>query len=212
MALELTLPQVAKQNDVTVRSLQRGIQSGSLQASRKVGSNLLVDDIAVTIWIRAQGRGRRWNESTARAALELLDHGETTWATGTVLSRLKARLRGLPISQLAYLLGGVHGRWNRYRSAHEQLRDHLDLIGPSKADAQQFGIAEEGGWMVFAEAVNVADLEFDLGLLKDPSGNLGLVERARSEGQARTLLDTYLLGDARESALAKGALELRLLE
>jgi len=208
--MELTLSQAAAEADVSVRSLQRGIQNHSLQASRRIGNHLLVDDIALSVWLRAQGRGRRWNAVTVRAALELLDQGATDLATGTVLSRLKGRLREIPVPQLAYLLGGIQGRWTRYRSADDHLRVHLDLIGPSKADAQQLGLAEEGGWMTFAEAENVADLEFDLGLLRDPSGNIGVIERAKTDGQARTLLDTYLLGDARESALARVALELRL--
>lgn len=208
--MELTMSQAATETAVSVRSLQRAVQNGSLQASRQVGTHLLVDDIALSVWVRSQGRGRRWNDSTSRDALALLDQKEACFTTGTALSRLRGRLRQTTIPQLAYLVGGIAGRWNRYRSSETDLSNNLRLIGPSKANAHQLGLFEGTGWMTFAEVDNIADLEIDLGFLRDPSGNVGVVERARTDGESRTLLDTYLLGDARESSLAQHRLEAKL--
>ncbi len=205
------MSQTARQTGVSVRSLQRGVQSGRLEASRRIGNQLLVDDIALAMWERSRGRGRRWSDSTVQVALDLLDHGETSSTTDAlVLSRLQARLQSITIPQLAYLLGGIGGRWNRYRSADPRLNHLLTLIGPSKIDAQQLGIAHTGGWMTFAETDDVSDLEFDLELIEDPSGNVGLVQRTATAGPTRTLLDTFLLGDARESLLARQMLEGKL--
>lgn len=139
-----------------------------------------------------------------QAAFDLINFGETPSITDALsLSRLKGRLRTIPISQLAYLLGGIGGQWTRYRCADPQLKQRVDLIGPSKVDPRQLGIAETGGWMTFAETSDRAELAYDLDLIEDADGNFGVVERPSAGGQARILLDTYLLGDARESMLAQ---------
>jgi hypothetical protein len=58
---------------------------------------------------------------------------------------------------------------------------------------------------------NIFDrFELDHGVTLDADGNLGVVQRPGiDERTARILLDTYLLGDARQSAAAASALEER---
>ena len=58
---------------------------------------------------------------------------------------------------------------------------------------------------------NIFDrFELDHDVTLDADGNLGVVQRPGiDERTARILLDTYLLGDARQSAAAASALEER---
>lgn len=58
---------------------------------------------------------------------------------------------------------------------------------------------------------NIFDrFELDHDVTLDADGNLGVVQRPGADERiARILLDTYLLGDARQSAAAASALEER---
>jgi len=48
-------------------------------------------------------------------------------------------------------------------------------------------------------------------VILDADGNLGVIERSRVDDRtARILLDTYLLGDVRQSAAAAAGLERRV--
>jgi hypothetical protein len=75
-------------------------------------------------------------------------------------------------------------------------------------DATQLGIVPGEGWLTFIQTDDLDRYELEHDVTLDADGNLGVVERLRiDERPARILLDTYLLGDARQSAAAASELE-----
>jgi hypothetical protein len=66
------------------------------------------------------------------------------------------------------------------------------------------------GWLTFVQTDDLDRYELEHDVALDADGNLGVVERlCIDQRPARILLDTYLLGDARQSAAAASELENR---
>ena len=64
--------------------------------------------------------------------------------------------------------------------------------------------------MTFVQGDDLDQLELEHDVVLDADGNLGVIERAYFDGRAaRVLLDTYLLGDERQSSAAASRLEVR---
>lgn len=204
--MELTVAQIAERYERTDRFVQQALRSGALASHRYRGRSASVDDLAALAWSRALSRGRRWTGPVREAALDLLSSGGTDRLSSSERSRLRARLKKMSARDMAHAAGGV-GAWGRYRG--DDLSG-LIRIGPSVVDQSALGIVSGQGWLTFVQIPDPDTFEIDHDVILDPDGNLCVVERARPDDRdARILLDTYLLGDARQSAAAAAELERR---
>lgn len=204
--MELTVAQVARQVRRTERSVQLALHSGRLPGHRRHGRIVTVDDLAAQAWSRSLARGRLWSGAIRDAAFDLMSDGQTTRASTSERSRLRAKLRVMSAAQIAHAAGGL-GPWARYRGIST---DEMMRIGPSIVDAAAMGVVPGQDWLTFhqTEDLDIYELEHDVVL--DADGNLGVVERAHVDDRiARVLLDTYLLGDTRLSNAAGEELERR---
>jgi len=201
--MELAVGQVAHAYDRSERLVQLALRSGALAGHRSVGRVTTMDDIAARAWSRSVARGRPWAAEVRDAALDLLSNGHTERLAASERSRLKARLSSLTARDIAHAAGGL-GTWSRYRGdAPASTR-----IGPSAVDAAQLGIVPGEGWLTFVQTEDLDLYELEHEVTLDADGNLGVVERLSiDERPARILLDTYLLGDARQSTAAASELE-----
>jgi len=102
-------------------------------------------------------------------------------------------------TDMAHAAGGL-GAWARYRG---RAPTGLVRIGPSAAIPGEFGIVAGEGWLTFVQTDDLDRFEIDQDVILDADGNLGVIERSTVDDRvARILLDTYLLGDVRQSAAA----------
>ena len=202
--MELAVGQVAHAYDRSERLVQLALRSGALAGHRTVGRVTTMDDIAARAWSRSVARGRPWAAEVRDAALDLLSNGHTERRAASERSRLKARRSSITASDIAHAAGGL-GTWARYRGDAPYASTR---IGPSAVDATQLGIVPGEGWLTFVQTDDLDRYELEHDVTLDADGNLGVVERLSiDERPARILLDTYLLGDARQSAAAASALE-----
>lgn len=77
------------------------------------------------------------------------------------------------------------------------------------AESARLDLVEGARWVRFAEVADLDSFELEYDVILDADGNLGVIQRAHDPRDARTLLDSYLLGDARLSAAAAAELEER---
>ena len=204
--MELTIGQAALAYDRSERLVQLALRSGALAGHRTVGRVTTMDDIAARAWSRSVARGRPWTPAVRDAALDLLSNGRTERLAASERSRLKARLSSLTARDIAHAAGGL-GTWARYRGDTPYASTR---IGPSAVDATQLGILPGEGWLTFVQTDDLDRYELEHDVTLDADGNLGVVERPGIDDRpARILLDTYLLGNARQSAAAASALEER---
>lgn len=206
--MELTVAQVSAAKGVTPQYVRRAISSGDLVALRQVGPTVIVDDLAVQVWDRSRARGRRWTDEVRNAAFELLDEGGTARLSSSERSRLRANLRGIQARNLAHLAGGLGGGWARYRrTAESDGLVEVNEIGLTPAELADLGLT--GGVLPirFVSTASLEDFELDNSVVLDAFGDVGVVERTDVGGRTRALLDTYLLGGARESAVAAAEIE-----
>src|SRR5664280_369726 len=202
--MEMTVAQAARQHARTDRFVQQALRSGALPGHRVFGRATSVDDVAVQAWSRALGR--RWTEQVREAALDLLSTGRTDRLSGSERSRLRSRLRGMSATDMAHAAGGL-GAWARYRGKSPI---GLVRIGPSAADPGELGIVGGEGWLTFVQTDALDRFGIDQDVILDADGNIGVIERSTVDDRvARILLDTYLLGDARQSAAAAAELQRR---
>lgn len=202
--MELTTAEVARQYERSERFVQQALTRGSLAGHRRLGRQVTVDDIAARAWARSLGRGRIWADETAAAALDLLDTGVTDQLSYSARSRLRTRLATMTAREIAHALGGL-GPWARYRG---EVPDDAQPIGPSATASADLGLVGGDGWMTFINTPDLDSFELEHDVILDADGNLGVVQRAAvDERRARLLLDTYLVGDARQSAAAATILE-----
>ncbi len=205
--MEMAISTVAEQVGRSVRFVQQAVRNGDLHALRLVGRTVLLDDIAVRAWRRSLARGRRWAPDVREAAFELLSDGVTSRLSASERSRLRGRLRVMPAAEIAHASGGLAGGWCRYRV---DVVPELPLVGPSAVDPAELGMVVGRSWMSFVEVADLDQLELEHDVALDADGNLGVIERAeRDDRAARVLLDTYLLGDERQSSAAASRLEAR---
>lgn len=202
MCMELTVIDAARIAGVSPRTVQRAVADGSLGLARVVGRQSTTDDLAVQAWMRTTCRGRKWSARIREAALDLLSGGPGDSITASERSRLRAALRGMRARQIAS--SAWIGMWARYRSLGEV---DLQLIGPSAVDSLSLGMVAGDSWMRFAQADDLGRVEATQPVLAEPDGDLVVIERAADDGWARRMVDTYVLGDARESAAAARQLE-----
>lgn len=204
--MELTISDVARQYARSDRFVQQALTRGRLHGHRRLGRQVTVDDVAARSWARSLGRGRVWEDETAAAALDLLDTGDTDRLSTSARSRLRSRLRVMTAQQMAHALGGLRS-WARYRGTAPV---DAERVGPSTASEIGLGLVGGEDWMTFIRVADLDTFELDHDVVLDADGNLGVVQReAGMTGRSRALVDTYLLGDARQSAAAAAALEER---
>lgn len=202
--MELTLSDVARQYVRSERFVQQAVARGQLHGHRRLGRQVTVDDVAARSWARSLGRGRVWADETAAAALDLLDAGDTERLSSSARSRLRSRLRVMTAQQIAHALGGLPS-WARYRGTAPV---DAERIGPSAASDIDLGLVGGEDWMTFIRVEDLDSFELDHDVVLDADGNLGVVQRdSGTTSRSRVLVDTYLLGDARQSAAAAATLE-----
>ena len=202
--MELTVGQVAHAYDRSERLVQLALRSGALAGHRTVGRVTTMDDIAARAWSRSTARGRPWPPDVRDAPPDLPPTGHTERPPPTERSRLKTRLSSLTARDIAHAAGGL-GTWSRYRG---DVPSASIRIGPSAVDAAQLGIVPGEGWLTCVQTDDLDRYELEHDVTLDADGNLGVVERlCIDERPARILLDTYLLGDARQSTAAASELE-----
>lgn len=203
--MELTIADVARLYGRSDRFVQQAVTRGQLAAHRRLARQVTIDDISARAWSRSLSRGRQWAPETAQAALDLLEDGGTQRLSSSARSRLRSRLRSMSAHAIAHAVGGA-GPWARYRGV---VPSDADLIGPSAVDSSELGLVGGNDWMTFVRTDDLDSFELDHDVILDADGNLGVVERVGDDRQARILIDTYLLGDARQSAAAAAALKER---
>lgn len=220
--MEVTIAEAAAELGVDVRTVREHVLSGRLQVARQVGRTQLLEHAGVRALGRAAGgRGRRWAAGTAWAALELLDTGTTSRLVGSERSRLRARLRGLEVAQLAHLAAG-RGRLRRFtqlRGDREQLRSGVLVSGVSVLEvdelAEVFDLSAGGSRVTMGYVHDLAGFALRRGLVESAEGEVFLRGLAEGEsvylGLATYALDLYELGDARESSAGARYLSARLL-
>lgn len=202
--MELTVAQVARAYGRTDRFVQLAVAGGMLARHRSFGRLSSVDDVAARAWSRALGRGRRWGPEVREAALDLLPGNDTPRLSSSERSRLRARLRVMSAQDIAHASGGL-GAWARYRTDDVA---GLQPAGPSAMADTELGLVPGRGSLTFARTDSLDRFELERDVVFDADGNLGVVERsADDDRRARGLLDTYLLGDTRESEAAAAELE-----
>lgn len=200
--MELTVADAAQITGVSLRTVQRALGDGRLGMARVLGRQVTTDDLAVKAWVRTTSRGRKWSSRTLEAAIDLLSGGQGDSVSSSERSRLRAALREMTARQIAS--SSWIGTWSRYRTLGEV---DAHLIGPSIADLSALGIVAGESWMRFAEVVDLDQFEASQPVAADPDGDLVVIERPHDNRGARWLVDTYVLGDARESAAAASELE-----
>lgn len=81
------------------------------------------------------------------------------------------------------------------------------MIGPTLVDDSDLGIVAGDSWVRFAQMDDLDSFEANQPVMADPDGDLAVLDRARVNRVARRLVETYVLGDARQSAAAAAKLE-----
>jgi hypothetical protein len=216
--MELTIMQAAARLGVSARQAQRLAHDGQLQVVRRVGRMLIVEDTAITQRRHlAPGPGRRWNPSTAWAAIELLDQGHTTRVPERTLARLKHRLADLAVEEFARLSAGraQTQRMTQTRRRPAALEEALLLSGRSALqDAQvaaQFGLAggDSGVLEGYLRREEFEKVATRFGLVADAEGEvfLHLSDQTPVASIITTALDLFDRGTTREHAAAHGVLQ-----
>lgn len=200
--MELTVADAAQIAGVSTRTVQRALEDGSLDMARTIGRQTTTDDLAVQAWIRTTTRGRKWSGRTRDAALDLLSNGR-----GDMVSPVRA------IPAASGLAGSLRPA-ARFIDVDRHVVEvsalgtvDVHLIGPSAVDPADLGIVAGESWMRFAEVLDLDELEATQPVSADPDGDLVVIERPHDGRRARSLVDTYVLGDARESAADARELE-----
>lgn len=220
--MDVTVAEAAEELGVVPRTIRAHVFSGRLQVTRTVGRTQLIEHAGLIALKRGAGVGRAWAPRTAWAALELLDSGTTHRLVGSDLSRLRARLRGMPVSQFAHLCSGRGRlrRWAQVRGDQDRLRSSIFLSGTTKLVddevAVRFGLAAGASRVTMGYAAGVDELAVRHGLVESADGDVFLRELVGAEephvGLATAALDLYELGRTRESAAGAAHLKSRLVD
>lgn len=204
--------QLLRISEVQVRNY---IDTGLLAADLTLGGAWDIDTMNLRALSRARGRGRRWSETTAWAALDLLGSGTTARLDGTRLSRLRAALRVLDAPRLAYLAEGrgTPHRLQRLNGTHSQFLDRTLQSGMSALDVARrrtFGLTKAASDLTICyvdrDAARALGREFGLQPRADGDVLLRLSHRP-VVNDAVVALDLYSYGDTRESAAGREWLE-----
>lgn len=174
------------------RQVQRLANANRLAAS-SVAGRTVISGRSVTALERTAGRGRRWNDATVAAALELLSEGATSALQTAPRSRLRARMREIDARELAYQ--ALSGRVSLWRSTS------ASLMHPGSLASTELGLTGAGGTRV-RSCDDVAEDARRQRLVQDEEGDVVLVALGRAQKLAAEIITLYAYGDARESAAA----------
>ncbi|WP_141397284.1 hypothetical protein [Mobilicoccus massiliensis] len=191
------------------------IDAGLLAADRTLGGAWDVDTLSLRALERARGRGRRWSEATAWAALDLLGRGGTDRLAGSQLSRLRAVLRSIDVPRLAYLAEGrgASYRLHRLNGAVGGLRERVEVSGASALDARRrsvFGLTDAAAPVLIAYVRSADADEIAAAFALEPAADGELLFRLAERPDANdavVALDLYAYGDTRESSAGRAWLE-----
>ncbi len=191
--MELATRRAAEQLGMSQRQVQRLAESGRV-VSRSIAGRTVVASRSLVALTRANGRGRRWDERTVAAAAELLETGNTDNIVGSQRSRLRARLREMDVSELAYHVLGDRGSF--WRGA--------------QTEARTDGLSATGASITVTITDDAHATARRNRLLEDPDGTLVLIELATGAATVIEDLALYAYGDARTSSAARERIEARL--
>lgn len=190
--MELTTFEAAQELGMSQRQVQRLVDCGRL-AGRAVAGRTVVGGRSVLAARRSAGRGRRWADGVASAALELMEIGSTDRLMGRELSRTMARLGEQELYEIAYhVLGARVTLWRRTR--------------PGGAVTALTGLSQSGSGLdvvVSADASTYARRER---LIEDTDGDTVIVELTTRAHETLIELALYAYGDSRTSAVARDLL------
>lgn len=201
---------------VTEVQVRDSIAAGVLVADVGLGGAWDVDPLTLRSLQRSRGRGRRWSEATAWAALELLTDGRTQRIGPSQRSRLRARLAGMTVAELAYRAEG-RGRLRRMQQLNGTRTDLLRAVRTSGASAldnesirRAFDLAEAHSptLIAYVPTAGADVLDEDFALVPNIDGDILLRVSADPLRIASLIaLDLYCYGDSRESAAGRRWLE-----
>jgi excisionase family DNA binding protein len=144
--------EVARELGVSVRQVQRLVETGELVGIGRVGRSLLIDARSVNL-LQANGaqRGRPWNQRTVWVALDLLSGVETGELTRSQRWHLLQRLRAIRAPELVRL-GRRRADVQRFRVSESflaRVRAEVTLTGAAAVGAdmdvaRRFGLAAAG--------------------------------------------------------------------
>jgi hypothetical protein len=188
--METVTAAAASQLGVSQRQVQRLARNGRL-VSREIAGRTVVAGRSVLAMSRSSARGRRWEEHTVAAACDLLERGSTERVSGSQRSRLRSRLRTIPLAELAYQVLG--DRVSLWRSANRE---------ESTTDRLADGLSTTGERLDVKVTHDAATLTRRLRLIEDTDGDTIVVEL---ETEARGVVEDivlYAYGDVRTSGAA----------
>lgn len=195
--MEVTTRNAAAQLGVSQRQVQRLAHSGRV-VQRSIAGRTVVASRSLLAASRSSARGRRWEDRTAAAACELLEHGTTERITGSQRSRLRARLRDMPAAELAYqLLGERVTLWRRTGA------------GARQSEAATSGFSGTGNALDVLVDADTRALARASRLIEDGDGTALLIELDTGAPQVAQDVALYAYGDERESSAARQRLETR---
>jgi excisionase family DNA binding protein len=224
----MTSDEAARSLGVSVRQVQRLVETGELTGAGRVGRSLLIDTGSVNL-LRANGsqRGRPWNQRTVWVALELLSGTISNELTSSQRWHLRERLRGMTSADLVRLSrrrADVH-RFRASESFLARVRDEVRLSGAAALSgdaelAREFGLAA-AGWSVIDGYVGRGELDRIVStyhLADDSGGNVVLrvvddvarVGRGGAAAAVTVALDLAESLDPRERSAGRRVLD-RLL-
>lgn len=177
---------------VSQRQVQASIESGLLSAV-KLGKTFGVYEHQVFALEKMSLSGRRWNQKTWEAALDLLSGLAVSTLDRTSKSRLKARLKVMSEAELVGRF--LAGRVKLYRADRQQQR----VIGSKIAD--ELGLVGYGTSVIVSG--NVADAARTLNLSRDEEGNVVAVQTSERHRAVLEALAYIAYGSAREESAGR---------
>ena len=148
----MTSDEAARVLGVTVRQVQRLVESGELLSTGRVGRSLLIDATSVNV-LRANGsqRGRPWNARTVWVAVDLLSGVASDELSKSQRWHLRQRLKSMSAADLVRATRR-RAELRHFRASESflvRIRDEVALTGAAamSADAQlarRLGLAVAG--------------------------------------------------------------------
>lgn len=178
------------------RQVQYAVQNGLLGAQR-IGNTLAVYEREVFALRRMKLTGRRWNDATLVAVLDLLSGIPVAAVQGSQLSRLKARVRVISDAELAG--AALAGNVTLYRASSEQLRTMQSTL------SGQTALAGDGTAVLVGR--DLAATARRLRLVGDPEGNVIAVNGNARHTAVLEALSYTVYGSARERSAGRAWLE-----
>lgn len=195
--MEVVTRVASAQLGVSQRQVQRLTQSGRV-ASRTIAGRKVIAGRSLVAVSRSAARGRHWDDRTVAAAVELFGNGSTEQISGSQRSRLRARLRGISLPELAYhVLGDRVTLWRSTR--------------PTTGSASRLadGLSSTGERLEIKVTKDAAATARKLRLLEDADGETLLVELDTDGPAVVQDIVLYAYGDERTSSAAKQRIQTR---